>query len=407
MLAAAAYDAPEELSISLPDRNGGIERWQKIYSFPNDLESRIRYCKLHVPLQYEQCGKSNFFVTVYESSSQKETVISFRGTVGATPRDWEQNINLLEANWYYRIADLITKEIIEKERGNFVVTGHSLGGALAMRAGWTHGLSFYAFNPGRPEVSDTFRRAVNQKIYRVYDTTTGTREAIWSAVDFLGVSENRKDNDFYTVGYSRDIDGESSSHRFKLALFLHRIQSVVEAFEDILKLNRSLSSMISYSYSSYVNQAVDLKGTYCGSKIRGKSGREIIRFADGRFSTTAGVASFGVPFHVALISQASKNVYTTSDGRKIEFMPLFCGNKFVSWGLVIAYDLTNDGRYIIDKLAEGHRYLGFVKTMNLNFTNDTLTIKYNYSSTMNGSPKSARAFSYQYKGGSFFLIENR
>jgi len=140
MMASNAYLDPERVYFDL-DSLG----WRKV-----DLEGNSTEANSYSP---SWIGKlfSNLQYDIWESSNSKRTVISFKGTEEKT--DWVTNF-WIGPSIAYKSAKKHVKEYQKKNPGReVVVTGHSLGGGIAISVSLWLGVDAYAFNSS-PRVFD-------------------------------------------------------------------------------------------------------------------------------------------------------------------------------------------------------------------------------------------------------------
>lgn len=160
---ATSVHAANDLCKVVPD----LEK-QRLDGFPEKRDLVTRHALLSVlsAIAYEDEGlgmyklpmgwvrlpsrthDSGLFVAVFENAEKNELVIAYRGTEALSPKDWYHNLNpLLKAQ--SRPAMQHTASIIAEKPGRRVMlTGHSLGGGLALQL--SHRLKNVAavgFNP--------------------------------------------------------------------------------------------------------------------------------------------------------------------------------------------------------------------------------------------------------------------
>ncbi len=105
-----------------------------------------------IPSEWHHAGsrshKSGLFIATFENEKKKQLVIAFRGTEGKSFRDWAHNLlPLLKAQ--SSPAFMLTQELISLHPNwQIILTGHSLGGGLALELSHRiQQVSAVTFNP--------------------------------------------------------------------------------------------------------------------------------------------------------------------------------------------------------------------------------------------------------------------
>lgn len=124
--------------------------------------------------EIERLRKSGFSATIFtkgtSTQGDHEVVIAFRGTETPSVTDWTTNIGanvLAESHFIPRQYEAASNLIRQAQRqfpgATIVVTGHSLGGALASYAGNQVGVRIRTFNAARNSYSTQYgMRAISQ-----------------------------------------------------------------------------------------------------------------------------------------------------------------------------------------------------------------------------------------------------
>lgn len=107
---------------------------------------------------------SNLQFDIWEHRNSNKTVISFKGTDEKI--DWTANLSV-GPSIQYKSAKKHVEDYIEKHRGRtVVVTGHSLGGGLALSSSLWLRVDAYVFNPS-PRVFDGWKDKKEPAIRKV------------------------------------------------------------------------------------------------------------------------------------------------------------------------------------------------------------------------------------------------
>lgn len=112
---------------------------------------------------------SNFYVVKHKT--RNEVVMTHRGTKEKADiqTDYHVVADSLEGTTRYQQADQYTQQVLNKYKNSRkIVTGHSLGGTLALHMGSKHDLESHSFNPGAgpEEVNKTYTH--QSKFHHVY-----------------------------------------------------------------------------------------------------------------------------------------------------------------------------------------------------------------------------------------------
>jgi len=146
---------------------------------------------------------SNLQFDIWEHQNSNKTVISFKGTDEKI--DWVVSNLWIGPSIPYKSAKKHVKEYIEKNpEREVVVTGHSLGGGLALSNSLWLGVDAFAFNPS-PRVFDGWRNhkepATRKVIYQEKEVLSKVR-SFWPK--FIEVINEK---DIYQTNF--DYDGVS------------------------------------------------------------------------------------------------------------------------------------------------------------------------------------------------------
>lgn len=142
MMASNAYLDPERTYFPI-EKLG----WIRV-----DLDGNPTTSNTYSPRTWIGSLFSNLQFDIWEHKDSNKAVISFKGTDEKI--DWVVSNLWIGPSVSYKSAKKHVKEYIEKNPNkNVVVTGHSLGGGLALSSSLWLGINAYAFNPS-PRVFD-------------------------------------------------------------------------------------------------------------------------------------------------------------------------------------------------------------------------------------------------------------
>ncbi|MFA7268206.1 MAG: Mbeg1-like protein [Sterolibacterium sp.] len=103
------------------------EGWQRVRSIPDS---------------------SGLFVATFENKQNKQLVIAYRGTEATSVMDWIQNLSPLVKIQSKPALKITEAEIADHKDWGITLTGHSLGGGLALELSHKlNGVTAVAFNP--------------------------------------------------------------------------------------------------------------------------------------------------------------------------------------------------------------------------------------------------------------------
>lgn len=145
--------------------HGAPEGWTRLNDDPESLPPALRNA-FSDPSFKKRAENSGLAAAVFKSDIDGSTVLAFRGTEGAdvlksaaARKDWGANIRqgLGFKSEQHELANELGTKLAASGPGPFEVTGHSLGGGLAVLAGAASGARTTTFNPAGIHES-TFKR---------------------------------------------------------------------------------------------------------------------------------------------------------------------------------------------------------------------------------------------------------
>jgi len=153
---------------------------------------------------------SNLQFDIWENRKLNKTVISFKGT--------DEKIDWIVSNlWFgpsvpYKSAKKHVEEYINKnnkQKSNIVLTGHSLGGGLALSCSLWLGIDAYVFDPS-PRVFDGWRNhkepAIRKVVYQEKEVLSKVR-SFWPKF-----SEVIDEKDIYQTSFDFNVNDHRSDY---------------------------------------------------------------------------------------------------------------------------------------------------------------------------------------------------
>lgn len=152
---------------------------------------------------------SGLVYDIYEKIGTNKVVFAFRGT--DNKKDYlTANLAIPPFNFQYRQArKAVGKYLSENSQKNVVVTGHSLGGGLALSVSVHHGVKAFTFDPSPrifDGIGDMHEPAERVIVYQQGEILQKFREH-WKKV-----SDVVEEKNIYQCNYP-EVFGENSRHR--------------------------------------------------------------------------------------------------------------------------------------------------------------------------------------------------
>jgi hypothetical protein len=151
---------------------------------------------------------SNLQYDIWVNNDEKKTVISFKGTDEKI--DWVNGNLAVGISIPYKSAKKHVKQYVKHHPGrNIILTGHSLGGGLALSVSLWEGIDAYVFNSSprvfdgiKNNLSPAIRKAIFQegdvlqkirKIYPKFLKTIPAEDIVQTHFNYNGESNHRSD----------------------------------------------------------------------------------------------------------------------------------------------------------------------------------------------------------------------
>ncbi len=139
---------PLKGSMTDDDNEGDLANLSQL-AYEPDVYQKLRTAR---ELGYDyDTDLSTYNQSVFRHRGTKQTVLAFRGTNPMNMDDLAADLHIAmgsRGHNRFREAEQIAKKVEAKYGKDFTVTGHSLGGTLALHVNQLHGNATKVFNPG-------------------------------------------------------------------------------------------------------------------------------------------------------------------------------------------------------------------------------------------------------------------